>query len=66
MMSVLKRWADARRARVRIYPGDGQVVINDKALNDILADPRLGTCARTLKLTDSQDRFNLGCGQGEG
>ena len=29
-------------ARVRLYPGDGQVVINDKSWRSTLAGPRIG------------------------
>ena len=47
-------------ARVRIYPGDGQVVINDKALNEYFGRSQDWEHALApLKLTNRQDRFNL-------
>lgn len=47
-------------ARVRLYPGDGQVVINDKELHEFfgrLQDRQNATAA--LRLTDAAERFNL-------
>jgi small subunit ribosomal protein S9 len=47
-------------ARVRIYPGDGQVVINDKALREYFGRSQDWEHAiAPLKLTNRQDRFNL-------
>jgi small subunit ribosomal protein S9 len=47
-------------ARVRLYPGDGQVVINDKGLMEYFgrAQDWLGVMA-PLQLTNSEGRFNL-------
>jgi small subunit ribosomal protein S9 len=47
-------------ARVRLYPGDGQVVINDKGLKEYFGRPQdwLGVMA-PLQLTNSEQRFNL-------
>jgi small subunit ribosomal protein S9 len=47
-------------ARVRLYPGDGQVVINDKGLKEYFGRPQdwLGVMA-PLQLTNSEARFNL-------
>jgi len=47
-------------ARVRLYPGDGQVVINDKGLKEYFGRPQdwLGVMA-PLQLTNSEGRFNL-------
>lgn len=47
-------------ARVRIYPGDGQVVINDKALREYFGRSQDWEHAiAPLKLTNRQDQFNL-------
>ena len=47
-------------ARVRIYPGDGQVVINDKALQEYFGRSQdWENAIAPLKLTNRQDRFNL-------
>jgi small subunit ribosomal protein S9 len=47
-------------ARVRLYPGDGQVVINDKALEEFFRRPQdwLDVTA-PLKVTESSEQFNL-------
>jgi small subunit ribosomal protein S9 len=47
-------------ARVRLYPGDGQVVINDKSLQEYFgrSQDRLDVQA-PLKLTNSVDQFNV-------
>jgi small subunit ribosomal protein S9 len=47
-------------ARVRLYPGDGQVVINDKPLQEYFgrSQDRLDVQA-ALKLTNSVDQFNV-------
>jgi len=47
-------------ARVRLYPGDGQVVINDKELQDYFGRPQdwMDVLA-PLKLTQSDASFNL-------
>lgn len=47
-------------ARVRLYPGDGEIVINDKALQDYFGrtQDRQDVTA-PLELTDNQQRFNL-------
>ena len=47
-------------ARVRLYPGDGQVVINDKELQDYFGRPQdwMDVLA-PLKLTESDASFNL-------
>jgi small subunit ribosomal protein S9 len=47
-------------ARVRLYPGDGQVVINDKALDDFFGRPQdWRDVMAPLRLTNNEDRFNL-------
>lgn len=47
-------------ARVRLYPGDGQTVINDKALEEYFGRPQdWQTVTSALELTSSQDEFNL-------
>ena len=47
-------------ARVRLYPGDGQMVINDKSLEEYFGRPQdwLDVLA-PLKLTDNADQFNV-------
>jgi small subunit ribosomal protein S9 len=47
-------------ARVRLYPGDGQIVINSKGLNEYfgrLQDRQ--SVLDPLTLTDNENRFNL-------
>lgn len=47
-------------ARVRLYPGDGQIVVNDKNLQEYFGRPR--DCLEAtapLRLTDNEERFNL-------
>ena len=47
-------------ARVRLYPGDGQVVINDKGLQEYFGRPQdWQSVIAPLQLTDSEGRFNL-------
>ncbi len=47
-------------ARVRLYPGDGQVIVNGKELDVYFGRPqdRLSVLA-PLKLTDNEKRFNV-------
>ena len=47
-------------ARVRLYPGNGQVVINDKELQEYFGRPQdwLDVVA-PLKLTNNDTRFNI-------
>jgi small subunit ribosomal protein S9 len=47
-------------ARVRLYPGDGQIVINDRDVDDYFGRPqdRLQVVA-PLRLTDNETRFNV-------
>jgi len=47
-------------ARVRLYPGDGQVVINEKGLQEFFGRPQdwLDVMA-PLKVTENVERFNL-------
>lgn len=47
-------------ARIRLFPGDGQVVINDRGLNEYFGryQDRVDVIA-PLELTDNQGRFNL-------
>jgi small subunit ribosomal protein S9 len=47
-------------ARVRLYPGDGQIIINDKPLEDFFG--RRQDCQSVtapLSLTGNENRFNL-------
>jgi small subunit ribosomal protein S9 len=47
-------------ARVRLYPGDGQVVINDRPLNEYFGRPQDWVEVMSpLRLTNNEDRFNL-------
>jgi small subunit ribosomal protein S9 len=47
-------------ARVRLYPGDGQIVVNDKNLQEYFGRPRDHMeVTAPLRLTDNEDRFNL-------
>lgn len=47
-------------ARVRLYPGDGEVVINNKELREYFGRPQDWLDAMApLKLTDNENRFNL-------
>jgi small subunit ribosomal protein S9 len=47
-------------ARVRLFPGDGQIVINERGLNEYFGrlQDRMDVMA-PLQLTDSEGRFNL-------
>jgi small subunit ribosomal protein S9 len=47
-------------ARVRLYPGDGQIVINDKGLQEYFgrSQDRQSVLA-PLQLTDQENSFNL-------
>ncbi len=47
-------------ARVRLYPGDGQIVINEKGLKEYFARPQdwLDVMA-PLRLTNNEGRYNL-------
>ena len=47
-------------ARVRLYPGDGQVVINDRSLKEHFgrAQDWMNVVA-PLKLTNNENRFNM-------
>jgi small subunit ribosomal protein S9 len=47
-------------ARVRLYPGDGQIVINNKELNDYFGRPQdWQDAVAPLKLTENSEQFNL-------
>jgi small subunit ribosomal protein S9 len=47
-------------ARVRLYPGDGQIVINDKALKEYFGRPQdWQNVVDPLRLTNSEGQFNL-------
>ena len=47
-------------ARVRLYPGDGQIVINDKGLKEYFGRPQdWQNVLGPLTLTNSVDQFNL-------
>jgi small subunit ribosomal protein S9 len=47
-------------ARVRLYPGEGEIVINGKQLRDYFGRPQdWRDVTAPLELTSSQDRFNL-------
>jgi small subunit ribosomal protein S9 len=47
-------------ARVRLYPGDGQIVINDRSLQEHFGRPQDWLdVVSPLKLTSTESRFNL-------
>ncbi|MGD2207305.1 MAG: 30S ribosomal protein S9 [Anaerolineae bacterium] len=47
-------------ARVRLYPGDGEVVINDRGLEEYFGRPRdWADVMAPLDLTENKGRFNL-------
>ena len=47
-------------ARVRLYPGDGQIIINDKSLADFFGRPQdWQSVTAPLSLTNSEERFNV-------
>jgi small subunit ribosomal protein S9 len=47
-------------ARVRLYPGDGQIVINDKELKDYFGRPQdWKDVLSPLRLTDNETAFNV-------
>jgi small subunit ribosomal protein S9 len=47
-------------ARVRLYPGDGQVVINGKELQDYFGRPQdWDNVTAPLQMTNSQKAYNL-------
>jgi len=47
-------------ARVRLYPGDGQVVVNQKALHDYFGRTQdWQGVTSPLKLTSNESRFNV-------
>jgi len=47
-------------ARVRLYPGDGQIVINNKELKEYFGRPQDWTgVTAPLELTNNEGRFNL-------
>jgi small subunit ribosomal protein S9 len=47
-------------ARVRLYPGDGQVVINEKGLQEYFGRPQdQQNVVSALELTNNEGRFNL-------
>ena len=47
-------------ARIRLYPGDGQIVINDKSLQEFFGRRQdWQNVLAPLKLTDNEQQFNL-------
>jgi len=47
-------------ARVRLYPGDGQIVINNKELKEFFGRPQdWMSVTAPLELTNNNGRFNL-------
>jgi small subunit ribosomal protein S9 len=47
-------------ARVRLFPGDGQVVINERSLKEYFGRPQdRGDVMAPLQLTKNESRFNL-------
>jgi small subunit ribosomal protein S9 len=47
-------------ARVRLYPGDGEIVVNDKGLQEYFGRPQdWEEAVAPLKLTKNEGQFNL-------
>ena len=47
-------------ARVRLYPGDGEIVINGKGLEEYFGRPQdWGDATAPLELTGSKSQFNI-------
>jgi small subunit ribosomal protein S9 len=47
-------------ARIRLYPGDGQIVINDKSLQEFFGRRQdWNNVLAPLRLTDNEQQFNL-------
>lgn len=47
-------------ARVRLYPGDGEVVINEKSLDEYFGRPQdLQDVMAPLRMTDTEGQFNV-------
>ncbi len=47
-------------ARIRLYPGDGQIVINDKSLQEFFGRRQdWQNVLAPLRLTDNEQQFNL-------
>jgi small subunit ribosomal protein S9 len=47
-------------ARVRLYPGDGDIVINESRLQDYFGRPQdWDSVVAPLRLTKNEDRYNL-------
>jgi len=49
-------------ARVRLVPGDGQIIVNDRQLDEYLGKKTLEMIVKQpLVLTDTEGRFNVIC-----
>ena len=47
-------------ARVRLYPGDGAFIVNDRPFDEIFTTPGLKqTVLEPLQLTDARDKFRV-------
>jgi small subunit ribosomal protein S9 len=47
-------------ARVRLYPGDGQIIINDKPLEDFFGRPQdWQSVTAPFSVTENENRFNV-------
>jgi small subunit ribosomal protein S9 len=47
-------------ARVRLYPGEGQIVVNDKELKEYFGRPQdWFDVMSPLRLTNNEDQFNI-------
>jgi small subunit ribosomal protein S9 len=47
-------------ARVRLYPGNGAVIINGKNLEDVFSHPPLqSVIIKPLKVTNTHEKFNV-------
>ncbi len=65
-MAQVQYYGTGRRkssvARVRLVPGDGQIIVNDRQLDEYLGKKTLEMIVKQpLVLTDTEGRFNVIC-----